>query len=119
SWANWSVLLASVLTILMPGATRSGLAKPDSVVPKAEKGARVSSVVLAVPMSLVAPTVIANGSLAGGKMGTLPVPLPLLPAATTTTTLLNHRISTAASRGLVLYDSAAVEVRERLTTLIL
>src|SRR6476659_9426252 len=43
----------------------------------------------------------------------------MLPAETTTTILLNHRISTAASIGLVWYDSAILLLSDRLTTLML
>src|SRR5438874_1600686 len=56
-----------------------------------------------------------NGSLAGGYR----VEVPLLPAEATTTILLNHRISTAASIGSMLYDWYTLLLSDRFTTLIL
>src|SRR5947208_2754658 len=106
------LLLGSSETRLVPGATRSGFEMPLSVTPKAEYEATVSSARPAVPWSLVAPTVMTKGSLAGGKR----LRLPLLPADTTTTMPWNHSTSHAASKGLVLDDCAVVELSERLTT---
>src|SRR5260370_7946135 len=55
--------LESVLTIFRPGATRSGFAKPSSVVPRLLIEHRLSSLCLTVWLSSRQPTVIASGSL--------------------------------------------------------
>src|SRR5205814_1409796 len=93
---------ASVEMMRLPGATRSGLAIPSTVVPYDEKAATASSAILAVPLSSVAPTVIRNGSLAGEVM---PAFGPALPAATTTTMPWSHASSAAASNISVTYES--------------
>src|SRR3982074_2148937 len=83
-------------TMRRPGATRSGFAFA-SAVPHDENHARLSSRVLSVPASSVAPTVMAYGSMPG--LRTVPRAGPLFPAAATTTSPRRHAISTAADSG--------------------
>src|SRR5437868_5047564 len=91
---------ASALTILRPGATRSGLAKPSCVTPRLLIGHRLSSEGDVVPLSSRQPTVMTSGSLPGAYH-TASWADPRLPADATTVTPRVHRRSTAASTGLV------------------
>ena len=78
----------------------SGFWKPSIVYPYADQYGSVSSYGSAEPCWSSAPTVITNGSLPGeNDMSTGPVSEPWLPAAATTTTPLNQRLSTALSSG--------------------
>src|SRR5213594_1821713 len=100
-------------TMRRPGATRSGLTF-ESALPHDENVAIVSSRGLIVPLSSVAPTVIAYGSMPG--LATVSRPGPLFPAATTTTSPRRHAISTAADIGSVRYDVGVGAPNERLMT---
>ncbi len=79
--------------MLMPGASRSGLATPSCVGPRLEKLAAASSVRSMLDRLFAAPTVITKGSSAGLAM--VPASGPLLPAATTTRMPETHACSTA------------------------
>jgi hypothetical protein len=74
----------------VPGATRSGLRTPS---PRVEKAGMVSSEWVFVPLESLAPTARTYGSCAG--LSSLPVPVPSLPAETTTTMPLRQAISAA------------------------
>ena len=77
-----------------PGATRSGLRVPS---PRVEKSGMTSSFRPIVPLASSAPTAITYGSCAG--LSSLPVPVPSLPADTTTTSPRCQACSAACARG--------------------
>src|SRR5258708_39542960 len=93
-----------VLTILRPGATRSGLAKPSSVRPRLLIGHRLSSVRVAVWFSSRHPTRITCGSLPGAYH-TASGAAPRLPADVTTATPPFPTYPPAASIGRVAWLS--------------
>ena len=114
---SWSSVLPGErrLTILRPGATRSGFARPSiGVMPREDHEASASSSGVAVPLSSMPPTVITYGSVPGDvivrSFG------PSLPADTTTVMPAKTSTSAAVARGSSRYVVVAGPPAERLTT---
>src|SRR5258708_25789106 len=103
-------------TILRPGATRSGLARPSAVGPTLDHDGMLSSDGAAVLLSSEAPTVSTSGSMPGVWM--VPAPGPLLPAAVTRTRPDSQASSAAAANGSSPYPPAAGAPTANTTNLI-
>ncbi len=80
-------------TMLMPGASRSGLANLSGVGPRLEKSASTTGLPAFWSWTFAAPTVSTKGSSPG--LSTVPGDGPRFPAATTTNTPESHTCSTA------------------------